>query len=70
VFARTVTATAIMAVYVRRDGTPMEAPVGARRVIRVPTPLELQVGVPSDTTDEAAMAWEQGITDPWAVPAD
>lgn len=70
VFARTVVATAIMAVYVRRDGSLMPAAEQPRRVIRVPTSLELQEGAPVDAADEASMAWGQGIADPWAVPAD
>jgi hypothetical protein len=70
VFSRTVVATAVMAVYVRRDGSVMPPPEAPRRVIRVPTQLELQEGAAADAADEASMAWGQGITDPWAVPAD
>lgn len=71
VFVRTIRSIALVGVYVRRDGSLMPPPSGPRRVIRVPTPLDRTRRDPASSTDEAVdMAWDQGITDPWAVPVD
>lgn len=71
VLVRTIRAVALVGVYVRRDGSLMQPPSGPRRVIRVPTPLERNQNETTGTADEAVdMAWDQGITDPWAVPVN
>ncbi len=65
-FVRRIRSTALVAVYVTRDGSVMQAPSGARRVIRIPASLPGEAEGPDASGHPA---WEQGITDPWAVPA-
>jgi hypothetical protein len=65
-FMRTIRMTGLVAAYVRRDGAFEPAPALPRSVIRVPAPVP-----PSAPAPLAAepLAWDQGIADPWVVPA-
>ena len=64
--ARTIRSTALVGVYVARDGSVMAAPQSPRRVIRVPAVVE--EGARAEDPDEG-LTWDQGIENPWAVPA-
>ncbi len=65
---RTIRSYALVAVYVSPDGELLTPPTGPRQVIRVPAALpEAVEGVRERGIHPA---WERGITDPWAVPAD
>ena len=63
---RTIRGTALVAVYVRRNGSVMAPPERPRQVIRVPTRLERPIAVGEG--EEDSFEWDQGIVDPWAVP--
>ncbi len=63
---RTIRATALVGVYVARDGSALAPPSGPRRIIRVPAVME--EGARSEDPDEG-LTWDQGIENPWAVPA-
>lgn len=67
-YSRSIYAHALVAVYVRRDGSLMPAPTSAQRIIRIPSALPNEEE--GRTEDGIHPAWERGITDPWAVPAD
>jgi hypothetical protein len=66
-FARAIHASALVAVYVSRDGSVLSPPSGAHRVIRVPAALT--PGPDAEAEGGIHPSWEPGITDPWAVPA-
>ncbi len=74
-FARTVAGTGIVAVYVTPAGDELPPPRVTRDVIRVPTRLERHSApepAPSSSTPDGGqrrLEWDQGISDPWAVPA-
>lgn len=64
---RSIHSTALVAVYVGRNGSVLAPPSGPRRVIRVPAQVEQGVGMVDEVEDD--LTWDQGIADPWAVPA-
>ncbi len=65
-FVRTVRMTGLVGVYVRRDGNAVAAPTSPRRVIRVPTQVDRTTTI---EPEDDGLTWDQGIADPWAVPA-
>lgn len=66
---RTIRSTALVGVYVERNGRVLAAPTGPRRVIRVPTSVESMPSSLEDEQEEDPLTWDQGLADPWAVPA-
>jgi hypothetical protein len=72
-FVRSLRGTAVAAVYVRPSGRLEPPPTAPRSVIRVPGSLEgapMPVEpAPGEAGQGAEEVWDQGIRDPWAVPA-
>lgn len=69
--ARSVRGTAVAAVYVRPSGHLEPPPPGPGRVIRVPARLEGEETPAPAPGDERGddIVWDEGLADPWAVPA-